>query len=118
MLRFSIIGMNIKELEKLAMQFGSVVVLEDEKPAFVVLPFEKYQALQEKENNEGKEILVKHFSRLGGNGSVLAEFAANRQAPEEANAVSNENSEDLERLNKEILALKEEVRLMEEQNSA
>lgn len=106
--------MDIKELEQLAGQFGSVVVLEDEKPAFVVLSFEKYQELQK---NENKEVLVKHFSRLNGNGSVLAEFAANRQASKEASTDSNENSEDLERLNKEILALKEEVRMMEEQNS-
>lgn len=109
--------MSIEELKQLTRQFGSVVVLEDEKPAFVVLPFEKYQELQKNEDNEGKEILVKHFSKLSGNGSAFAELAATPQAPEEVNVGSNENSEDLERLNKEILALKEEVRLMEEQNS-
>lgn len=50
--------MTTEELQQLAKQFGSVVVLQDDKPSFVFLTFEKYKDLLK---DEEKEVAVNHF---------------------------------------------------------
>ena len=109
----------MKDLEKLVKQFGSVVVLENDKPSFVVLSFEKYQELapSQKDNEdsneqEAQEILVKHLP-VQSNGHDVAKFVMQNFMQE--NKPESE-SEAVEKLNKEILVLKEEIRLREDQN--
>ncbi len=99
--------MNAKELKQLAAQFGSVVVLQDDRPSFVVLSFEKYQELLD---SSGGEVIVKHFSKLS-NGFPEANLVSSSAVDENKFG----SGEEVERLNKEILALKEEIRAKEEQ---
>ena len=105
--------MNIDELKKMANQFGAVVVLENDKPSFVVLPFDKYKELffQNKDKEqEAQEVLVKHLP-VQSNGRDIAKFIARDFMREN---ISENEGEAVENLNKEILALKEEIMAREE----
>jgi len=66
--------MNFEELKKLVRRFGSVVLLNDDKPEFVILPYEKVGIESETEKVEDQY-----------------------------------EQQEIERLNNEILALREEL---------
>ncbi len=66
--------MNFEELKKLVRRFGSVVLLNDDKPEFVILPYEKVEIESETEKVEDQY-----------------------------------EQQEIERLNNEILALREEL---------
>lgn len=136
--------MTTEELQQLARQFGSVVVLKDDKPSFVFLTFEKYKDLL---RDEEKEVTVSHFSRRdsehsrmdqghthprtgisfnGSNGLNLSkgnyvetpntpERAEGHTHPQRAEVTLTPDREIMEKLNREVMALKDEIRTKEEQ---
>ncbi len=80
--------MNFNELKELSRRMGGVLVVNGNVPEFVVLPYSAYKSLEaEAERSKPKESFVK---------------------------TENEETAEIERLNKEILALKEEIRQKEE----
>jgi len=110
--------MDIKDLEHLASQFGSVVILRNDKPAFVVLPFEKYQELLK---SDGQEILVKHFSKAVENGlpattNLISSMEHLNFSQQQPDFQSIGETEEIERLNRDIASLKEEILTKEGQD--
>lgn len=83
--------MEIHELKKLVKNSTAVVVLEDNEPAFVVMNYQTYQNIAE--GKEDKEVRINH----SGNGVSVK--------------ISTKEGEleILDRINKEILALKDEI---------
>ena len=83
--------MNIDDLKKLIKNSSSVLVLDDGKPSFVILGYEIYKTLAA-EKGEEKEVKIQT-----GNGEALKINIHERE------------TDILERLNKEILALKNQI---------
>lgn len=91
--------MNVEELKKLVKHSTAVLVLDNGEPAFAILGYEMYKdlVLAGKE----KEIKINHSS---ANGAVVRE---ENSVPK---PILPENElEILERINKDILALKSEI---------
>ena len=84
--------MNFEELKNLAKKLGGILVINGHTPEFVVLSFAAYQKLDENKNE--KDLRFSGPTNLAG--------------PTEA------ETGEIERLNKEILALKKEIRQKEE----
>ncbi|HXK35670.1 MAG: hypothetical protein UY30_C0011G0015 [Parcubacteria group bacterium GW2011_GWB1_48_6] len=82
--------MDLKELKALAQALGSVVLIEEGKPSLIVLELERYQALL-----------------TGQPAKSLAGEAAN------SGSVSEADPELVERLNRDIALLKEEIKKRE-----
>jgi len=94
--------METKELEQLADEFGSVVVIKEDRPAFVMIPFSKYKdLLSEREDSQ----IYRHFSKM-------EDSSSEDQIPEIDLEVDM-----IEQLNKEIMALKEEIKSRESEES-
>ena len=90
-------GMDINELKKLIKNSTAVLVLDDGEPSFVVLDYKTYKDIAA-ERGEEKEIkITQPVERSGFNGYNIHE----------------KESEILERLNKEILALKNQIEMEE-----
>ena len=89
--------MDFLKLKQLVRKLGGLLVLDGDEPAFVVLSYDKYQKM-----DLGEEIPVS--SRNGFNG--LDETIVN--------GFSNSEEVTVEKLNQEILVLKEEIRQKEE----
>src|SRR3989344_7676217 len=90
--------MNIDELKKLVKNSTAVLVLDNGEPSFVILKYDTYKDLVLQEPI--KEVKISH--------------AVNNHAINPANGLSKDNSSEvelevLERINKDILALKEEI---------
>lgn len=91
--------MNIEELKKLVKNSTAVLVLDNGEPSFVILKYDTYKDLVLTE--PVKEVKISHV--------------ANNHAVNSANGLSKDEtkseieSEVLERINKDILALKEEI---------
>lgn len=99
--------MNIGKLKELVRKLGGLLVLDGDEPAFVVLSYDKYQKI-----DLGEEIPVS--SRNGLNTSTLSDMSPEHSAalPNVLGIGDDENT--VEKLNQEILALKEEIRQREE----
>ena len=85
--------MNLAELKELARKLGGVLVVDSNGPQFVVLPYGRYKSLETEAAGR-----VRSFTQA--------------ENPESFNGV--EESQVIEKLNREILALKEEIRQREE----
>jgi len=86
--------MDFERLKKMAEKLGGILVLDKDEPSFVILPYDKYEELQ------------KGFSKEQ---SVFRDIIEND--------TSSENMQDqgaVEKLNKEIESLREEIRQREE----
>lgn len=81
-------NMDFSELKQLAKKLGGILVMNGNSPEFVVLAYDQYQKL------------------TGGVQNSEPRTNPSRLTPEE--------EETIEKLNKEILALKEEIRQKEE----
>ena len=79
--------MDFSELKQLAKKLGGILVMNGNSPEFVVLAYDQYQ-------------------KLTGDGQSERRTNPSRLTPEE--------EETIEKLNKEILVLKEEIRQKEE----
>lgn len=86
--------MDLEKLKQLAKKVGGVVVVNGENPEFVILTYNKFQELEGPGN--------------GVNGIENAIFFENP----ETNGLDRDQGE-IERLNREILTLKEEIRQRE-----
>lgn len=89
--------MTFSRLKELVGKLGGLLILDGDEPAFVVLSYDKYQKME-----AGEEIPVS--SRNGFNG--LDETFAN--------GIDSVDETTVEKLNQEILVLKEEIRQKEE----
>ena len=92
--------MNIDELKKLVKNSTAVLVLDNGEPSFVILNYDAYKNLVLGE--PVKEVKISH---AGNNHAVNP---ANGSSKDTAPS-SEVESEVLERINKDILALKEEI---------
>ncbi len=84
--------MDINELKKLIKNSTAVLVLENNEPAFVIMNYQTYKDFATEETK--KEIKISH--------------GANNGSPVKINPKEGE-LEILDRINKEILALKDEI---------
>ena len=94
--------MNIDELKKLVKNSTAVLVLDNGEPSFVILKYDTYKDLVLQE--PVKEVKISHAVNNHANNP------ANGLSKEDVKPTVNEvESEVLERINKDILALKEEI---------
>ena len=87
--------MDINDLKKLIKNSGSVLVLDNGEPSFVVMGYKTYKDITSEGRGE-KEVKINH------NGSAAGLYGNHEQ-----------ETEILERLNKEILALKAQIEMEE-----
>lgn len=88
--------MDINELKKLINNSSAVLVLDNGEPSFVLLGYESYKNLANEKSGE-KEVKITH-----GNGPMPVKSKFHER-----------ESEILDRLNKEILALKNQIEMEE-----
>ena len=88
--------MDINEIKKLIKNSTAVLVLDNGEPSFVVMDYKSYKGIASEQRGE-KEIKINH----GGNGMI------------NLHGGHEQESEILERLNKEILALKAQIEMEE-----
>ncbi|MEX2090647.1 MAG: hypothetical protein WD989_00740 [Candidatus Paceibacterota bacterium] len=91
--------MDVNELKKLVKNSTALLVLDNGEPSFVILNYDTYKGLLLQEPT--KEVKISHLGK-GQEASV-----ANGIKKEETKG--DVESEVLERINKDILALKEEI---------
>ena len=95
--------MQFSRLKELVRKLGGVLVLDGDDPEFVILSYDKYENME-----QGEEV---PFSTVR-NG--LARSNAGNSGGISADPSAEEDQDAVEKLNQEILALKEEIRLKEE----
>ena len=94
--------MNVDELKKLVKHSTAVLVLDDGEPSFAILSYEMYKDLVL--GSKEKEIKINHGSAGLVNGTGVKQENINPKP------ILPENElEILERINKDILALKSEI---------
>ena len=94
--------MNIDELKKLVKHSTAVLVLDNGEPSFAILSYEMYKDLVLGSKEKEKEIKINHAVANG------IDHSEDRIAPAKPALPDNE-LEILERINKDILALKSEI---------
>ncbi len=94
--------MNIEELKKLVKKSTAVLILDNGEPSFVILGYDSYKDLMFQE--PVKEVKISHSDRIP---SPVPASTANGLSYNERK--SDPESEVLEKINKDILALKEEI---------
>jgi len=105
--------MDIDELKKLVKHSTAVLVLDNGEPSFVILNYNMYKDLVLQESE--KEIKIKHAGKdkpVSGANGLTGDRAKSilSQSEHDQNAASSDaEPEILERINKDILALKEEI---------
>lgn len=96
-------GMDIRELKQLLKNSSSVLVLDNGEPAYVILDYGVYRNLT---GDKEKEIRINYPAVPEmGNGS----FEGGIVPPAVQASLSPQEMEAIERLNKEIQALKEQI---------
>lgn len=83
--------MNIQELKKLIKSSTAVLVLEEGEPSFVIIDYKSYKDLTNNKSDNSQEILPK---------AKIQNTTQN---------VENRETELLDKLNKEILAIKNQI---------
>ncbi|OGN03902.1 MAG: hypothetical protein A2831_03255 [Candidatus Yanofskybacteria bacterium RIFCSPHIGHO2_01_FULL_44_17] len=108
--------MDFRRLKELVKKLGGVLVLDGDEPKFVILSYDNY----EKINSEEIPLSVVSNASKGNVGNGFAEANGGNVAygMDDIRIGSynddQEAAESVERLNQEILSLKEEIRLKEE----
>lgn len=97
--------MDIRELKELLKHSASVVVLDDGRPAFVLLDYQVYRSLAQNQLQSNNQP------------SVQTVVSPADQSVQESR-LSSAEIEAVERLNKEILALKEQIALQETEEAS
>lgn len=91
--------MHFAKLKELVRKLGGVLVLDGDEPKFVILSYDKYESM---DSGEEVSLSTRHNGLVQPNGMV-------------AKRISDEmDQEAVEKLNQEILGLKEEIRQKEE----
>lgn len=120
--------MDTKELKKLLKGSTAVLILDDGEPSFVILGYDSYKNLlseSEKDKDREKEIRVNQIKSFAQN--KVSDLKENQDiyTPKGThvgsegkfqNRISEKETELLEKINKEILALKDEIE-KEEKNT-
>lgn len=111
--------MNFSRLKELVRKLGGVLVLDGDEPEFVMLSYDKYQKI-----DSGEEVVFSTDRKANGyaetNGPLRQgspprpDEAGSEASKPNSLASTDEDQESMERLNQEILALKEEIRQKEE----
>ena len=97
--------MDIRELKALLKNSTSVLILDDGEPAYVVLDYQVYRNLIQSKDQE-KEIRVKTPSNHDAPNFITGEV---QEFPPSRAPLSAQETEALERLNREIQTLKEQI---------
>lgn len=93
--------MNTDELKKLLKGSTAVLILENGEPTFVILGYDAYKGLL---SDQEKEVKINHRPRKEtGNSNGIDEDQRFQ------NRLGEKESELLEKINKQILALKDEI---------
>lgn len=87
-----------EELKKIVEQLGGLVIVENSQPKFVVISYEKY-----------KELVIPELIREGSSRASDSYGVIHKNIDNSGNFDKDSNEEVVERLNKEISALKEQV---------
>lgn len=96
--------MDIKELKNLIKKSMAVLVLDNGDPSMVILDYKLYQDLVSDKEKEEKDIKINHNNASDTGGGSFHSIG---------NGVRQKESELLERLNREILALKNQIEVEE-----
>ena len=103
--------MDIRELKDLLKNSTSVLMIEDGEPSYVILDYKVYRSLiQPKE----QEVVVKNNTDLGTD-QLRRSGEVEVGAPTKTSGLSAQEMEALERLNREIQALKDQIEQEERQ---
>lgn len=102
--------MDTNELKKLLKGSTAILILDNGDPSFVVLGYEAYKNLL---SGQEKEIKINH-PEVGGNNQfanpvMIKNGFTNESVSKFQHRVSEKESEFLEKLNKEIMSLKNEI---------
>ncbi len=98
--------MKVDELREIINKSTSVLVMDNGSPSFVVMGYEQYKDLVK--NGEEKEVLIKQ--KLPASDNKVESVAANLSQRKEYRSDANEGElEILERINKDIQILREEI---------
>lgn len=96
--------MDINELKKLLKKSTAVLVLDNGDPSYVILDYETYKEMILKDKSEEKEVKINNSGQLSnGNGKDIGLQADLSRKPREDEVAI------LERINKDILAIKSEI---------
>lgn len=95
--------MNIDELKKLVKHSTAVLVLDNGEPSFAILSYEMYKDLVLGSKEKEKEIKINHST------TVANGISYNGVEPAVKPVLPEGELEILERINKDILALKSEI---------
>ncbi len=94
--------MNIEELKKIVKKSTAVMVLDNGEPSFVILGYDSYRDLVFQE--PVKEVKISHSEKFPGSVPASTSNGLSHNEPK-----TDLESEVLEKINKDILALKEEI---------
>lgn len=96
--------MKVEELKKLMNKSTAVLIMDNGNPSFVAISYEAYKDLVLK-SDDGHEVKVNH----GADASEKPTEPSTPKGQESVRPISESELEMLDRINKEILALKEEI---------
>src|SRR3972149_6611790 len=100
--------MKVEELKKLMNKSTAVLIMDNGDPSFVAISYEAYKDLVLK-SDIGHEVKVNHNSDVSEKSVVRAESDILKNDQEQVRPMNESELEMLDRINKEILALKEEI---------
>ncbi|OGM99763.1 MAG: hypothetical protein A2817_00915 [Candidatus Yanofskybacteria bacterium RIFCSPHIGHO2_01_FULL_39_8b] len=117
--------MDINELQKLIKGSTAVLVLDNGQPSFVIVGYDAYKNLIADKNSEEKEIKIhpaKHglpvnysSNHIGVNNISNGVNQSHNGMSDLSHNLQEKESEILERLNKEILVLKQQIEAEEKE---
>lgn len=98
--------MDTNELKKLLKGSTAVLILDNGEPSYVILGYDSYKSLLSDQEQE-KEVKINHRSSLEMNDTNNLSNSAGPARFQQR--ISEKESEFLEKINKQILALKSEI---------
>ena len=101
--------MKVEELKKLMNKSTAVLIMDNGDPSFVAISYEAYKDLVLK-SDIGHEVKVNHnLPDVSEKSTIKAESDTLKNDQEQVRPMNESELEMLDRINKEILALKEEI---------
>lgn len=95
--------MDINELKKLLKKSTAVLVLDEGEPSYVILDYGTYKEMVLKDRDEEKEVRINNGQIINVNGKETNSQTDSFRKPREDEVAI------LERINKDILAIKSEI---------
>jgi PHD/YefM family antitoxin component YafN of YafNO toxin-antitoxin module len=100
--------MKVEELKKLMNKSTAVLIMDNGDPSFVAISYEAYKDLVLR-GDIGHEVKVNHNLDVSEKPTTKAESDTLKNDQEQVRPMNESELEMLDRINKEILALKEEI---------